>query len=162
LSVHPFASLPSFVQDGVPRLLINKERVGGLGSRSDDVLELGDCDAGVRKLAAACGWLEELEGLWAETVPKEAMQLGRAEERTKDEQLQDEVDQITKDVEQTLKLASDNRSGAKSEIEKMLDKQMAKQTARQEMVIRGPRIEVKGESSSLAHVFPHLQDNLGS
>jgi NAD-dependent histone deacetylase SIR2 len=162
LSVHPFASLPGFVQDGVPRLLINKERVGGLGSRSDDVLELGDCDAGVRKLAAACGWLEELENLWAQTVPKEAMRLGKTEEKTKDEQLQDEVEQITKDVEQTLKLTSDNTRGAKSEFEKMLQMQKARQIARQEMVIGGERIEIKSEYSSLAHVFPHLQDRSGS
>ncbi|KAK3044496.1 hypothetical protein LTS18_001140, partial [Coniosporium uncinatum] len=61
LTVQPFASLPMFVGEGVPRLLINKERVGGIGSRPDDVLFLDECDKGVRELAKACGWSEELE-----------------------------------------------------------------------------------------------------
>lgn len=56
LSVHPFASLPDLVPEDVPRLLINKEQVGTLGSRRNDVLYLGDCDDGCAKLAAACGW----------------------------------------------------------------------------------------------------------
>ena len=63
-----------------PRLLVNRERVGergtaggrGLGrpfdferahAHSNDVLYQGDCDAGVRELAAALGWLHELERL---------------------------------------------------------------------------------------------------
>ncbi len=41
LSVQPFASLPSFCDHAVPRVLINLERVGGIGSRTDDVLLLG-------------------------------------------------------------------------------------------------------------------------
>ncbi|EGP86669.1 uncharacterized protein MYCGRDRAFT_100618 [Zymoseptoria tritici IPO323] len=61
LTVQPFASLPGMCRDDTPRVLINQERVGGLGGRSDDVLILGDCDDGVRKLAEACGWTEELE-----------------------------------------------------------------------------------------------------
>ncbi|KAJ5214836.1 NAD-dependent protein deacetylase hst2-1 [Penicillium chermesinum] len=52
-----------------PRVLINMEKVGGLGSRADDVLLLGDCDAGVRKFAKAMGWEEELEALWEKTNP---------------------------------------------------------------------------------------------
>ena len=68
LTVQPFASLPNFCVEGVPRLLINLERVGSLGSRADDVLFLGDCDAGVRKLAKALGWLSELESLWKTTT----------------------------------------------------------------------------------------------
>ena len=67
LSVQPFASLPSFCDHGVPRLLINRERVGGIGSRADDVLEMRDCDAGVRRLAAALGWGEDLEALCNES-----------------------------------------------------------------------------------------------
>jgi hypothetical protein len=38
LQVQPLASLPGACKSGVPRVLINMERVGGLGSRSDDVL----------------------------------------------------------------------------------------------------------------------------
>ncbi|KAF2211369.1 hypothetical protein CERZMDRAFT_112803 [Cercospora zeae-maydis SCOH1-5] len=65
LTVQPFASLPGFAREQTPRLLINKERVGNLGTRADDVLLLEDCDSGVRRLAEACGWLEELEALSA-------------------------------------------------------------------------------------------------
>ena len=61
LSVHPFASLPGLCREETPRVLINLERAGSLGSRPDDVLILGDCDSGVRRLAEALGWLDELE-----------------------------------------------------------------------------------------------------
>lgn len=103
LTVQPFASLPGFCAEGTPRVLINLERVGGLGSRPDDVLLLGDCDAGVRKLAAAFGWEEELEALWETTNPdKEAREAEMAPLPTKDERLQDEVERLTSEVDRTL------------------------------------------------------------
>eukprot|EP00316_Scyphosphaera_apsteinii_P012173 CAMPEP_0119319850 /NCGR_PEP_ID=MMETSP1333-20130426/50509_1 /TAXON_ID=418940 /ORGANISM="Scyphosphaera apsteinii, Strain RCC1455" /LENGTH=417 /DNA_ID=CAMNT_0007326367 /DNA_START=21 /DNA_END=1274 /DNA_ORIENTATION=+ len=79
LKVHPFASLTSRVADDVPRLLINREVVGGsdpmleaLGLQTPgafdfsdtnyrDACYLGDCDAAVRELAQLLGWLPELE-----------------------------------------------------------------------------------------------------
>ena len=97
------------------RLLINLQQVGELGSRADDVLLLGDCDSGVRKLAEACGWLEELEAVWAETARDEdraaeaaAAAQAAAEasgERTKEDKLADEVEKLTREVEETLKLS---------------------------------------------------------
>jgi NAD-dependent histone deacetylase SIR2 len=106
LCVQPFASLPSFCKEGVPRVLINMERVGGLGSRPDDVLLLGDCDEGVRKFAKALGWLEELEALWAETEPRPTGQeSSKASPKSKDEQLQDQLDRLTEEVEQTLNIS---------------------------------------------------------
>ena len=106
LSVHPFASLPQFVRESVPRLLVNKEQVGDLGSRPDDVLLLKDCDSGVKELAAALGWGEELEVLWAATKKEGQFEPETKEEVKKggDEALLDEVDKLTKDVEKTLKL----------------------------------------------------------
>lgn len=68
LSVHPFASLPERVETDCPRVLFNMERVGTLGTRPDDVLALGDCDANVCTLADELGWLDELYKLWEETV----------------------------------------------------------------------------------------------
>ncbi|CAK7202934.1 Sir2 histone deacetylase Hst2 [Sporothrix eucalyptigena] len=68
LTVYPFAGLPTMAPDNVPRVLFNREVVGDLGSRADDVLALGSCDAGIRKLADALGWREELETLWREMV----------------------------------------------------------------------------------------------
>lgn len=106
LTVQPFASLPGLVQDDAPRILLNKERVGGLGGRPDDVVILGACDDGVRQLCDALGWREELEALWAKTAPKTASELGKQpEKKTKDEELEDEVDKLTKEVDETLNLS---------------------------------------------------------
>ena len=105
LSVQPFASLPAMCSDGVPRLLINSERVGGLGSRADDVLVLGDCDDGVRKLARALQWHNDLEKLWQKsqfTVSDEP-----DAERTRDEALEDEIAKITTEVDRALKIGED-------------------------------------------------------
>ncbi|PVH94190.1 NAD-dependent deacetylase sirtuin-2 [Periconia macrospinosa] len=107
LTVQPFASLPQACRDRTPRLLINSEQVGLLGSRADDVLLLEDCDTGVRKLAEACGWLEELESLWAMTAAgKPQIKKEKVEEpkKTRDERLADEVDKLTQEVEKSLKL----------------------------------------------------------
>lgn len=106
LTVQPFASLPGLVQDDTPRILLNKELVGGLGSRPDDVVILGACDDGVRQLCDALGWREELEALWAQTAPKAASELGKkGEKKTKDEELEDEVDKLTKEIDETLNLS---------------------------------------------------------
>lgn len=112
LTVQPFASLPSMCRTSTPRILINKERVGSLGASADDVLILGDCDEGVRKLAEACGWLEELEDLWAQTaskyrsakVPTEVAEPA-VKQRTTDEELEDKIAQLTKEVDETLNLS---------------------------------------------------------
>lgn len=121
LTVQPFASLPGFAQEETPRLLINKERVGNLGTRADDVLLLEDCDGGVKRLAEACGWLEELEALWAETSSKAGTDIGKTAdeqpgpEKTKDEQLEAEIAKLTKDVDETLNLSRWHTDKVKSE-----------------------------------------------
>lgn len=103
LTVQPFASLPPMCSEGVPRVLINLERVGGMGSRPDDVLLLGDCEEGVRRFAKALGWLDELEALWEETNPdKHAREEAAAPLQTRDERLQDEVERLTEEVDRTL------------------------------------------------------------
>jgi NAD-dependent histone deacetylase SIR2 len=115
LTVQPFASLPNMLEDPVPRLLINMEQVGTLGTRADDVLLLEDCDSGVRRLAEACGWLEELEELWAETgikfkIASKQKKIGSGKQKSKDEAFEDEVEELTREVDQTLKLATQNKS----------------------------------------------------
>lgn len=112
LSVQPFASLPGFCAEGVPRVLINQERVGSLGSRADDVLLLGDCDSGVRMLAHAMGWAEELESLTAETnkskispIQKYPKPIGQS---FKDEYLDYQIAELTREVEQALKLSEEH------------------------------------------------------
>lgn len=106
LRVHPFASLPGLCSEGVPRLLVNSERVGGLGYRADDVLLLGDCDEGVRRLASAIGWLEELEALFEVHHPKESSEARSDAPKTKDDKLDDEIAKITKDVDNALRISS--------------------------------------------------------
>ena len=105
LTVQPFASLPGMVRETTPRVLINKEKVGGFGSGMDDVLLLGDCDDGVRRLAAACGWLDELEELWAKTASKESREATSKPQQTKDEALEDEIDKLTKEIDETLNVS---------------------------------------------------------
>ena len=120
LSVQPFAGLPDLSKEGTPRLLINLERVGGLGSRPDDVLLLGDCDAGVRKLASALGWLEELEALWEETNPTkngESTEQQQAQSgKSKDEALEDEIDKLTAEVDESLKLSNEHHSRLRDDL----------------------------------------------
>ncbi|KAI1645770.1 NAD-dependent deacetylase sirtuin-2 [Daldinia loculata] len=101
LLVHPFAGLPQRAREGVPRVLINRDRVGDMGSRADDVLVLGDCDSGIRKLADELGWGDELEATWRAVVgEKEAnRQLSKTE---KEEEIHDELDQLARDMENKL------------------------------------------------------------
>nr|XP_023908649.1 NAD-dependent protein deacetylase hst2-1-like [Quercus suber] len=114
LSVAPFSGLPDLVRAETPRVLVNKERVGDFGRMADDVMVLGDCDDGVRELAKACGWLEELEELWAKTAPAESAgssntvpDKGEVQdvEKSKDELLDEEIRKLTRDVEETLNLS---------------------------------------------------------
>lgn len=110
LTVQPFASLPDSCSEGVPRVLINVERVGGLGSRPDDVLLLGDCDAGVRRLAAALGWEKDLEALWEGTNLEEqtTKRDHKVAQRDKDELLDDQITNLTREVNQSLKISDDH------------------------------------------------------
>jgi NAD+-dependent protein deacetylase SIR2 len=122
LTVQPFASLPSFVREEVPRILINLERVGGLGSRADDVLLLGGCDDGVRKLADTLGWLDELETLWQQTTPSaEEQNEEQLSPKTRDEKLEDEVDLLTKEIDKTLKLSKDHNTWVQDRLEEEHD-----------------------------------------
>ncbi|RKU45483.1 Sir2 histone deacetylase Hst2 [Coniochaeta pulveracea] len=104
LSVHPFAGLPGMIREGVPRVLFNMERVGGLGARSDDVLELGDCDAGIRKLADKLGWRDELESKWRELVGEEEAERQLKGAKVREVALEDEVDKLADEVEDALKI----------------------------------------------------------
>nr|AFS50003.1 SIR2 protein [Sporothrix schenckii]AGH06136.1 SIR2 [Sporothrix schenckii] len=87
LTVYPFAGLPTMVPDHVPRVLFNREVVGDLGTRADDVLELGSCTAGVLKLADALGWRVELEELWLTLVGAEEMERQRGQEHDDNNEL---------------------------------------------------------------------------
>lgn len=105
LTVHPFASLPRMAMEPTPRVLFNKERVGDLGSKADDVLCLGGCDEGIRKLADMLGWRDELEKMWRDIVFKDLCgdneterQLEGAQEVERDDENKGEP-QLKRDVE---------------------------------------------------------------
>ena len=118
LTVQPFASLPTFVSEGTPRVLINLERVGGLGSRPDDVLLLGDCDGGVRRFADALGWRDELEALWEETNPEKGKKKADEPPKTRDEKVKDEVEKLTEDIDRTLKLSEEHQRAVNTSLGK--------------------------------------------
>ncbi|KAI0365715.1 NAD-dependent deacetylase sirtuin-2 [Pilatotrama ljubarskyi] len=67
LTVHPFASLTTLVPEGCPRVLINMDPAGDIGTRPDDVVLLGRCDEIVRDLCKELGWEEELDSEWSKT-----------------------------------------------------------------------------------------------
>jgi NAD+-dependent protein deacetylase SIR2 len=181
LTVQPFASLPSFVSEGTPRVLINLEQVGSLGSRPDDVLILKKCDDGVRELAAACGWLEELEEMWAATGTRYVIPLAEKpkDEKPKspDEVLEEEVAKLTKEVEESLKIteshkdrtekelkgtapekAEDNARGRqKEQIEKDVTEGQGRETSPTAPLYRPQHEEGTGGGGDLAHIFPHLK-----
>ncbi|KAL2150206.1 hypothetical protein VTH82DRAFT_7882 [Thermothelomyces myriococcoides] len=121
LQVHPFASLPNMVEQGVPRVLFNLERVGSLGTRADDVMVLGDCDDGVRKLAAALGWADELEKTWRELVGDEEAerQLQGASKRLA--ALHDEVGKLAEEVEEVLRIDEKEEAGKNSQEDRPQD-----------------------------------------
>jgi NAD-dependent histone deacetylase SIR2 len=166
LSVAPFSSLPSLCRDRTPRVLINSEQVGDMGSRADDVLLLEDCDAGVRKLAEACGWLDELEALWAETArPEDKASAEEKPKKNRDELLQDEIDKLTKDVESTLKLGKSQHEW----LENHIDRKIARKQEDDEKQVKGENLRppddpesrvlalVAKEGGGLGHVFPHMK-----
>ena len=120
LSVQPFASLPSFCSEGVPRVLINLERVGGLGTRADDVLLLGDCDAGVQKIAMALGWDQELRSLWNESNSEKQHIIEDQDKspKTPDGKLGEEIASLTAEVDRSLKISSDYNAEVRRQLVK--------------------------------------------
>lgn len=121
LQVEPFASLTQSVPNSCPRVLINLEEAGDLGSRRDDVLSLGKCDDVIKALATELGWLEELNAAWAQTrmtldnpPPADKFQEELEDqipetEETEGEGLQQEIDRLTKSLDEKLKVANDSK-----------------------------------------------------
>ncbi|KAL0961467.1 hypothetical protein HGRIS_006411 [Hohenbuehelia grisea] len=111
LTVHPFASLAEMAGRKCPRVLINLEGVGGIGSRPDDLLLLGKCDDIVRELCQALGWENKLEEEWEKT--KDSVETHEPADETTDEPLADtsvedsaktEVEKLTRAIEEKLAL----------------------------------------------------------
>lgn len=98
LTVQPFATLPEKLEDDCPRVLFNMERVGSLGTRPDDVLALGDCDANVCTLADELGWLDELHKLWEDTVGEAETERQLKGIRDRKKKMLKEMDELTKRI----------------------------------------------------------------
>ncbi|KAI1803454.1 NAD-dependent deacetylase sirtuin-2 [Daldinia bambusicola] len=101
LLVHPFAGLPHRAKQGTPRVLFNLERVGDMGTRADDVLVLGDCDSGIRKLADELGWREELEASWRALVGEKEADRQLSKTR-REQEIRDELEKLAGDVDNKL------------------------------------------------------------
>jgi NAD-dependent histone deacetylase SIR2 len=106
-------------EEDVPRVLFNLEQVGSFGTQADDVMVLGDCDAGVRKLADELGWRDELEKTWRELVGEEEAerQLQGAKKRVAG--LHDEVAKLADEVEEVLHI--DDREDRQGEDHKKVE-----------------------------------------
>ncbi|KAF7561382.1 hypothetical protein G7046_g2764 [Stylonectria norvegica] len=102
LSVYPFAGLPEMAAPGKPRVLFNMEKVGQLGQRADDVIQLGSCDDGIRKLADDLGWRDELEQLWRDIVGHKEADRQLASQKAGDVEVEDEVQKLTEEIKTTL------------------------------------------------------------
>ena len=103
LTVQPFASLPQLCPEGTPRLLINLDRVGGLGSRPNDVVFLGHCDTGVRRLVGAIGWTDELERIRRHVGGDQYAALISPDDQ--DNELEKQVSMLAKDIDSSLKVS---------------------------------------------------------
>lgn len=108
-----------------PRVLINLERAGDIGSRANDVVLLGKADDVVRKICAELGWADDLEALWKATalVPEEAEEDANKESdqpapasESKDDILAREVEKLTKEVENTLKISEEHHEKVSQEL----------------------------------------------
>ncbi|KAL2210064.1 NAD-dependent deacetylase sirtuin-2 [Sarocladium strictum] len=102
LSVYPFAGLPEMATPGRPRVLFNMERVGKIGTRPDDVLQLGACDDGIKELASKLGWEKELDKHWRSVVGDEEADKQMKGKRAHEEEVEDEVEKLVRGVEETL------------------------------------------------------------
>ncbi|EHK19002.1 uncharacterized protein TRIVIDRAFT_194055 [Trichoderma virens Gv29-8] len=118
LTVYPFASLPEMARKEVPRVLFNMEKVGSLGSRVDDVLELGACDDGIRKLANLLGWTDELDDIWRNIVGNEEADRQLRSQTDRDEELEDELQKLTGEIETVLKLEEEEEEKKQKDEEK--------------------------------------------
>jgi NAD-dependent histone deacetylase SIR2 len=118
LSVFPFGALPEMASPGVPRVLVNLERVGRFGTRADDVLALGPSDAGIRELADALGWLDELEAMWRALVGEEEAERQIARLRPDSDRMAREMDALGESLEAaTLGEGAESESESESEDE---------------------------------------------
>ncbi|KAF7894079.1 hypothetical protein EAF00_007593 [Botryotinia globosa] len=154
LSVQPFATLPTLAPETVPRLLFNMISVGDFGSRLDDVAVLGDCDSGVRKLADALGWRDELEELWVSvggnTKQKEAEKTEEARlNMSRDELFEADIKELTGEIDEALKFSSSHTDRVNADLQKTPAVKLASSTLAPEDMPSRPPTDFAAEKGSL-------------
>ena len=119
LTVHPFATLVNRVKGNCPRVLINLDKVGGMGSGKKDLVLLGKCDDIIRDLARELGWEDELDAEWARTsasLDTDEATPTEEDDRTDGTKLDLEVEKITQKVEGALSISEKDKSRAKADV----------------------------------------------
>ena len=102
LTVHPFASLVNMVSGQCPRVLINLDKVGGIGSGKNDIVLLGMCDDIIRDLAKELGWEDELDKEWAATAGSLDIHEATPAAPTKAKDLADEEAKLDRELEEIV------------------------------------------------------------
>ena len=121
LTVHPFASLVNTVTGQCPRVLINLDRVGGIGSAKNDLVLLGKCDDIIRDLAKELGWEDELDKEWAVTAGSLDIHEATPDAPTKAKDLTDkakldrELEEIVDKVAGALTVSDNDKPGIKAD-----------------------------------------------
>jgi thiamine pyrophosphate-dependent acetolactate synthase large subunit-like protein len=110
LIVQPFSLLPGYTYPKVPRILLNNDPVETF-DRPNDVFVQGDCDESIWKLCVKLGWQDDLRELhkkidgvsreWDLEFRKKSDESTDNTERTV---VEDTVAQLTKELEEELKL----------------------------------------------------------
>ena len=121
LTVHPFASLINMVTGQCPRVLINLDKVGGIGSGNNDLVLLGKCDDIIRDLAKELGWEDELDKEWAATA--ESLDTHdatpdaptKAKDLTDEAKLDRELEKIVDKVAGGLTISDNEKPGVKAD-----------------------------------------------
>jgi len=144
LTVHPFASLAGLVLPRCPRVLINLEPAGDIGSRENDIVLLGKCDEVIQAICSQLGWQDELDQLWQSTSdsvdedfreqtnshPKS--EPSKTTVRSCESEVQQLVEQLTKDIAHGMSINVDGAQNLHQEKNVVVEPTSAVDTYKQD------------------------------
>lgn len=161
LTVWPFAGLTRFVGRGCPRVLINLEEAGDIGTQPNDVLCLGRCDEVVRELCRELGWEADLDAEWARTRPEG--QIGGGVEVRKMQEREARVGEERARVvgEASAKSVAERLNNA--QVDKLADvisRQLRLADEREEREAEGKTTDLNEVSSEAKEVVEEAAENL--
>jgi len=155
LTVHPFAALVNMARDQCPRVLINLDRVGGIGSGKNDMVLLGKCDDIIRDLAKELGWEDELDKEWAATAASldtdEATPstLTERKDQTEGADLASEVEKIVEKVEGSLTISEKDKPDVEADKSSRADGETGEDAGNKEREKETPHRDLEeGERTS--------------